>query len=149
MSSNLLDGRFVLQLHFSFSRALFVGITGALQGLNKQETVDKHGKDQVLIWRRSYDIPPPAVDENSPHFPAHDPRYKDVPVAQLPKTESLKLTEERFMPLWEEKLVPAIKSGEKLLIAAHGNTLRKCTKWRVVVWQQNESWRESCKRGLC
>ena len=96
-----------------------------MQGLNKQETVDAHGKDQVLIWRRSYDIPPPEVDEDSPHFPASDPRYKDVPVEQLPKAESLKLTEERFMDMWLDDLVPEIKSGKKLLIAAHGNTLRK------------------------
>jgi len=77
---------------------------GALQGLNKQETVEKHGKDQVLVWRRSYDIPPPEIDESSEYFPGNDPRYADVPKDELPRTESLKLTEERFMPEWEVSL---------------------------------------------
>lgn len=102
--------------------------SGALQGLNKQETVDKHGKEQVLIWRRSYDIPPPEVDETSEHFPGNDPRYANVPKEVLPKSESLKLTEERFMDMWLDDLVPEIKSGKKLLIAAHGNTLRALVK---------------------
>jgi 2,3-bisphosphoglycerate-dependent phosphoglycerate mutase len=101
---------------------------GALQGLNKQETVDRHGKDQVLIWRRSYDIPPPEIDESSPYFPGNDPMYKNVPKHELPKAESLKLTEERFMPEWTDILVPEIQSGQKLLIAAHGNTLRALVK---------------------
>jgi 2,3-bisphosphoglycerate-dependent phosphoglycerate mutase len=101
---------------------------GALQGLNKQETVDKHGKDQVLVWRRSYDIPPPAVDDTSEYFPGNDPMYSQVPKEDLPFTESLKLTEERFMIEWEKELVPKIKSGQKILIAAHGNTLRALVK---------------------
>lgn len=101
---------------------------GALQGLNKQETVDKHGKEQVLVWRRSYDIPPPSIDENSEYFPGNDPMYKDVPKEDLPKAESLKLTEERFMEDWETVYVPEIKSGQKILIAAHGNTLRALVK---------------------
>jgi len=101
---------------------------GALQGLNKQETVAKHGKEQVLIWRRSYDIPPPPIEEDSVYFPGNDPMYKDVPRNVLPKTESLKLTEERFMEDWVNVLVPEIKSGKKLLIAAHGNTLRALVK---------------------
>jgi len=101
---------------------------GALQGLNKQDTVDKYGKDQVLIWRRSYDIPPPDVDYDSEFFPGNDPMYKDVPKDQLPTAESLKLTEERFMCDWETVFVPEIKSGKKLLIAAHGNTLRALVK---------------------
>ena len=101
---------------------------GALQGLNKQETVDKYGKDQVLIWRRSYDIPPPELDEENEHYPGNDPRYKDVDKADLPFAESLKLTEERFMVDWHETLVPEIKSGKNILIAAHGNTLRALVK---------------------
>lgn len=101
---------------------------GALQGLNKQETVDKHGKEQVLVWRRSYDIPPPSVDEDSEYYPGNDPMYKDVPKNLLPKAESLKLTEERFMSDWESVFVPEIKNGHKLLIAAHGNTLRALVK---------------------
>lgn len=101
---------------------------GALQGLNKQETVDKHGKEQVLIWRRSYDIPPPEIDDSNEYFPGNDPMYKDVPKSELPKTESLKLTEERFMSYWENTMVPDIKSGKNILIAAHGNTLRALVK---------------------
>jgi 2,3-bisphosphoglycerate-dependent phosphoglycerate mutase len=102
---------------------------GALQGLNKQETVEKFGKDQVLIWRRSYDIPPPALDESSVHYPGNDPRYKDVPKELLPFTESLKLTEARFLVDWHERFVPAIKRGDRLLIAAHGNTIRALVKY--------------------
>lgn len=101
---------------------------GALQGLNKQETVDKHGKDQVLVWRRSYDIPPPELDEDSEYYPGNDPMYANVPKEDLPKTESLKLTEDRFLVEWDEKLVPMIKSGKKIIIAAHGNTLRALVK---------------------
>jgi 2,3-bisphosphoglycerate-dependent phosphoglycerate mutase len=101
---------------------------GALQGLNKQETVDKHGKDQVLVWRRSYDIPPPDIEEDSEYFPGNDPMYANVPKEDLPRSESLKLTEERFMGEWENVLVPEIKSGKKILIAAHGNTLRALVK---------------------
>lgn len=97
---------------------------GALQGLNKKETVAKHGVEQVNVWRRSYDIPPPALDESSEHYPGNDARYKDVPKAELPFTESLKTTKERFMPLWEKEIVPDIKSGKRLVIAAHGNTIR-------------------------
>ena len=100
----------------------------ALQGLNKQETVDKHGKDQVLVWRRSYDIPPPELDEDSEYYPGNDPMYANVPKEDLPKTESLKLTEDRFLVEWDEKLVPMIKSGKKIIIAAHGNTLRALVK---------------------
>mmetsp|Transcript_125 Transcript_125/g.202 ORF Transcript_125/g.202 Transcript_125/m.202 type:complete len:312 (-) Transcript_125:185-1120(-) len=101
---------------------------GALQGLNKQETVDKYGKDQVLVWRRSYDIPPPDLDEDNIHYPGNDPRYASVDKADLPLAESLKLTEARFMVDWEKTLIPEIKSGKKILIAAHGNTLRALVK---------------------
>ena len=97
---------------------------GGLQGLNKQETVDKHGKDQVLIWRRSYDIPPPELDKSSSHYPGNDRMYDNVDRDLLPVTESLKTTAERFMPEWENELVPLIKEGKNVLIAAHGNTLR-------------------------
>lgn len=101
---------------------------GALQGLNKQETVDKYGKEQVLIWRRSYDIPPPELEKDNEHYPGKDPRYADVAEEDLPLAESLKLTEDRFMVDWEKTLVPEIKSGKKILIAAHGNTLRALVK---------------------
>jgi len=90
--------------------------------------VDKHGKDQVLIWRRSYDIPPPPCDESSEYYPGNDPRYANVDKADLPFTESLKITGERFMPVWENEIVPDIKAGKKILIAAHGNTLRALVK---------------------
>jgi len=103
---------------------------GGLQGLNKQETVDKHGKDQVLIWRRSYDIPPPALeDKSSEHYPGNDKRYKDVPEEDLPMTESLALTEKRFLVEWENNIVPLIKEGKTILIAAHGNSLRALVKY--------------------
>ena len=96
--------------------------------MNKQETVDKHGKDQVLVWRRSYDIPPPECEESSEHYPGNDPMYANVPKEDLPKTESLELTEKRFMIEWDDNLVPLIKSGKKVIIAAHGNTLRALVK---------------------
>lgn len=102
---------------------------GALQGLNKQETVDKHGKEKVLVWRRSYDVPPPPVDESSEYWGGNDEMYSGVEdKSVLPFSESLKTTEERFMPDWENVYVPDIKSGKKLLIAAHGNTLRALVK---------------------
>jgi len=100
---------------------------GSLQGLNKQETVDKFGKDQVLIWRRSYDVPPPTVDRSSEHHPSNDPRYVGVDFDDE-FTESLKLTEDRFMPDWENVIAPEVKAGKKVLIAAHGNTLRALVK---------------------
>ena len=101
---------------------------GALQGKDKKETVAKFGEDQVKIWRRSYDIPPPEVDESSEHFPGNERKYKDVPVEDLPKCESLKLTEARVKLEWENEILPKIKDGKKILIAAHGNTLRALAK---------------------
>mmetsp|Transcript_36176 Transcript_36176/g.62697 ORF Transcript_36176/g.62697 Transcript_36176/m.62697 type:complete len:778 (+) Transcript_36176:137-2470(+) len=101
---------------------------GALQGLDKKETVAKHGAEQVNIWRRSYDIPPPALDEASEHYPGNDPRYAGLAPDQLPKTESLAITLDRVMPEWEGKIAPAIRSGRRVLIAAHGNSLRALVK---------------------
>jgi len=101
---------------------------GSLQGLNKQETVDKHGKEQVLVWRRSYDVPPPSCDTTSEYWPGKDPMYSKVDPADLPLAESLHLTEQRFMKEWEEIMVPEIRQGKRLLIAAHGNTLRALVK---------------------
>ena len=97
---------------------------GALQGLNKAETAAKFGEDQVKIWRRSYDIPPPALTPEDERYPGHDPRYRGLTPAELPLTECLKDTVARFLPLWHETIAPAIKSGQKVLIAAHGNSLR-------------------------
>lgn len=97
---------------------------GALQGLNKSETAARHGEEQVKIWRRSYDVMPPAMENNDPRHPSHDPRYKNVAPGLLPSTESLKETVARFLPLWNETIAPKIKSGQKVLIVAHGNSLR-------------------------
>ncbi len=102
---------------------------GALQGLNKKEVADKHGAEQVQIWRRSYDIPPPAVAKDDPRYPGHDPRYKNLKSSELPLTECLKDTVERFLPDWHNVIAPAIKKGEKVLIAAHGNSLRALVKY--------------------
>ena len=99
---------------------------GALQGLNKAETAAKHGEDQVLIWRRSYDIPPPAIAEDDERHPRFDVRYKSID--NLPATESLKTTLERVAPYWETNIVPRLKAGENVLITAHGNSLRALVK---------------------
>ena len=102
---------------------------GALQGLNKGETADKYGEAQVKIWRRSYDIPPPVLEKSDARFPGHDPRYKGLTEAQLPLTECLKDTVARFLPLWHETIAPAVKSGQRVLVAAHGNSLRALVKY--------------------
>ena len=102
---------------------------GALQGLNKAETAAKHGEDQVKIWRRSYDIQPPALEESDERFPGHDRRYDTLSDEQLPRTECLKDTVARFMPLWEEEISEDIRSGTKVLIVAHGNSLRALVKY--------------------
>ncbi|HPW45845.1 MAG TPA: 2,3-diphosphoglycerate-dependent phosphoglycerate mutase [bacterium] len=101
---------------------------GALQGLNKAETAAKHGEEQVLIWRRSYDIPPPALEMDDPRYPGRDRRYSSLSEAELPKTECLRDTVERFLPYWHGEIAPAIKSGKRVLIAAHGNSLRALVK---------------------
>ncbi len=102
---------------------------GALQGLNKAEMAAKHGEEQVLIWRRSYDIPPPAMDLSDPRFPGHDPRYAQLTGGALPRNESLKDTVARFMPYWHDAIAPAVKSGKRVLITAHGNSLRALVKY--------------------
>jgi len=102
---------------------------GALQGLNKAETAAKHGEDQVLVWRRSYDVPPPKLEATDPRNPLNDARYKGVPLADLPLTECLKDTVERFLPYWHEVIAPAIHSGKRVLVAAHGNSLRALVKY--------------------
>ena len=100
---------------------------GGLTGLNKKETAEKHGDEQVKIWRRSYDTPPPPIDETNPHNPAKDPRYAALG-DKIPTTESLKTTLERVTPIWEGEIAPRLKGGESLLIAAHGNSLRALVK---------------------
>jgi 2,3-bisphosphoglycerate-dependent phosphoglycerate mutase len=101
---------------------------GALQGLNKAEIAEKHGLEQVKIWRRSYDIPPPALDRNDERFPGKDPRYARLKHEEIPTTEALKDTVERFLPYWHETVAPAVKGGSRVLIAAHGNSLRALVK---------------------
>ena len=102
---------------------------GALQGLNKAETAAKFGEEQVHIWRRSYDIPPPPLEKSDPRYPGIDSRYADINETELPTTECLKDTVERFLPYWHERIVPEIRSGKKLIIAAHGNSLRALVKY--------------------
>lgn len=102
---------------------------GSLQGLNKGETAAKFGDDQVLIWRRSYDVPPPALEKGDERFPGHDRRYKDVSESDLPLTECLKDTVDRVLPYWHSEIAPAVKRGEKVLVTAHGNTLRAMVKY--------------------
>jgi 2,3-bisphosphoglycerate-dependent phosphoglycerate mutase len=97
---------------------------GALQGLNKAETAAKHGEAQIKIWRRSYDIPPPPLTPDDPRHPAHDPRYAARQPSELPLTESLKDTVARFMPYWHTAIAPAIQTGQRVVVAAHGNSLR-------------------------
>jgi 2,3-bisphosphoglycerate-dependent phosphoglycerate mutase len=102
---------------------------GALQGLNKTETAAKFGEDQVKVWRRSYDIPPPPLEKSDARFPGHDPRYKDLAAADLPTTECLKDTVARFLPHWHDRIAPAVKAGKRVVIAAHGNSLRALVKY--------------------
>jgi 2,3-bisphosphoglycerate-dependent phosphoglycerate mutase len=102
---------------------------GSLQGLNKAETAAKFGEEQVLIWRRSYDVPPPALEKSDERFPGHDPRYRNMTEAELPLTECLKDTVDRVIPYWLNEIAPAVKRGEKVLVTAHGNTLRALVKY--------------------
>src|SRR5262245_56732082 len=102
---------------------------GALQGLNKAETAAKYGDAQVKVWRRSYDVRPPALDESDPRFPGRDRRYAGLRPEELPRTECLKDTVERFLPYWHETIAPAVRAGQRVLIAAHGNSLRALVKY--------------------
>ncbi len=101
---------------------------GALQGLNKAQTAAKFGDEQVLIWRRAYDVPPPPLEPGDPRSPAGDPRYQDLAPEQIPATECLKDTVARFLPYWHETVAPAIQAGKRVLITAHGNSLRALVK---------------------
>lgn len=102
---------------------------GALQGLNKAETAEQHGMEQTNIWRRSYDIPPPPLTPDDDRYPGKDPRYASLSAEELPLTECLKDTVERFLPYWHETIAPVVKSGQRVLIAAHGNSLRALVKY--------------------
>ncbi len=110
---------------------------GALQGLNKAETAAKFGEQQVKIWRRSYDIPPPALEKSDPRFPGNDPRYKDLPPVDMPLTECLKDTVARFLPYWHETIAPAVRFGRRVIIAAHGNSLRALVQYLDNVSEQD------------
>lgn len=102
---------------------------GALQGLNKAETAEKHGEDQVLIWRRSYDIPPPPMEKTDEGYAGNDIRYANMAEEDIPLTECLKDTVDRFLPYWHETIAPEIKAGQRIIIAAHGNSLRSLVKY--------------------
>ena len=102
---------------------------GNLQGLNKAEMAEKFGEEQVHIWRRSYDVPPPPLELTDERHPKFDPRYASLTPEQLPDTESLKITLERVLPYWHSELVPAIRSGKRIIIAAHGNSIRALVKY--------------------
>jgi 2,3-bisphosphoglycerate-dependent phosphoglycerate mutase len=109
---------------------------GALQGLNKAETTAQHGEAQVKIWRRSYDIPPPALTPDDPRHPSRDPRYKDLSPSDLPLTESLKETVDRFLPYWHGTIAPAIRAGQRVVVAAHGNSLRALVMYLDTIDEQ-------------
>ena len=102
---------------------------GALQGLNKAETAAKFGDAQVLLWRRSYDIPPPPLDVSDERYPGRDPRYRKLTAAELPLTECLKDTVERFLPYWRDVIARSVMAGDRVIIAAHGNSLRALVKY--------------------
>jgi 2,3-bisphosphoglycerate-dependent phosphoglycerate mutase len=101
---------------------------GALQGLNKAETAEKHGEAQVKVWRRAYDIAPPPLTRNDPRYPGKDPRYADLDEKDIPLTECLKDTVARALPFWEHDIAPAVKAGRKVIVVAHGNSLRALVK---------------------
>jgi len=102
---------------------------GVLQGLNKLETVERHGETQVKIWRRSYDIRPPALSADDPRSPSNDPRYSDLDPQDIPLTECLKDTVDRVLPYWNQMIAPAVRAGKRVLIASHGNSLRALVKY--------------------
>ena len=102
---------------------------GALQGLNKAETAGKYGDEQVLVWRRSYDTPPPALEDGDERFPANDARYRGLTADDIPGTECLKDTVARFLPYWHETIAPQVRAGKRVIISAHGNSLRALVKY--------------------
>jgi 2,3-bisphosphoglycerate-dependent phosphoglycerate mutase len=102
---------------------------GSLQGLNKSEMAQKFGEEQILLWRRSYDVPPPALAREDPRSPANDPRYAGVGREQLPLTECLKDTVARFLPYWNQRIAPQVSSGRRVIVVAHGNTIRALVKY--------------------
>lgn len=126
---NILDEMDLMHIPVTRSYRLNERHYGALQGLNKAETAEKHGEDQVKIWRRSFDIPPPQLEDGDERLPENDPRYVQMDKALLPRSESLKLTIERVIPFWQDSIVPALRTGKKPLVVAHGNSLRALVKY--------------------
>jgi len=110
---------------------------GALQGLDKAQTTAKHGADQVKIWRRSYDIPPPPLESEDPRHPLHDPRYRKLLQDDLPATESLKTTLDRVKPYWDDRIAPELVAGQDVLVVAHGNSLRAVAKMLENISEKN------------
>jgi 2,3-bisphosphoglycerate-dependent phosphoglycerate mutase len=110
---------------------------GALQGLNKSETAKKYGEGQVLIWRRSYDIPPPALEKSDARYPGNDPRYSMLAPSQIPLTESLQDTYRRCLPYWHKSIAPALRAGKRIIIAAHGNSIRALVKYLDTVSEED------------
>ncbi len=110
---------------------------GALQGLNKSETAKKYGEGQVLIWRRSYDIPPPPLEKSDARYPGLDPRYSMLGPAQIPLAESLQDTYRRCLPYWHKSIVPALKAGKRIIIVAHGNSIRALVKYLDAVSEED------------
>jgi 2,3-bisphosphoglycerate-dependent phosphoglycerate mutase len=102
---------------------------GALQGKNKKETLAAYGEEQFALWRRSFDVPPPPIDDADPYSQAHDPRYANIPSGQLPRTECLSDVAKRLLPYWNESITPDLKSGKVVLVVAHGNSLRALVKY--------------------
>jgi 2,3-bisphosphoglycerate-dependent phosphoglycerate mutase len=124
----ILDGMDLMWIPVERSWRLNERHYGALQGLNKAETVDEYGEEQVMIWRRSYDIPPPPLAGDDPRHPGFDPRYASLEREELPATESLKNTLARVKPYWDTRLAPALLTGQDVLVVAHGNSLRAMVK---------------------
>ena len=114
-----------VHLHWRLNERMY----GALQGLNKAETAERHGEAQVKLWRRSYDVPPPPLTRDDPRFPGKDPRYAGLAPHELPLTESLKDTVARFVPYWLDTIGPAVKRGKRILVSAHGNSIRALVKY--------------------
>lgn len=125
----VLDGMDRLWLPVTKSWRLNERHYGALQGLNKAEMAAKYGEEQVFVWRRSFDTRPPELDPDDPRFPGHDRRYAGLTDAELPRTECLKDTVARVLPFWNDTMAPAIKAGTRLLVAAHGNSIRALVKY--------------------
>jgi 2,3-bisphosphoglycerate-dependent phosphoglycerate mutase len=125
----VLDGMDLMWIPVIRSWRLNERMYGALQGLNKAQTAEKYGDEQVHLWRRSYDVPPPSLEKSDERYPGNDRRYADLAEKDVPTTECLKDTVERFLPYWKDTIAPMIKTGKRVIIAAHGNSLRALVKY--------------------